>query len=88
MVIFPITKSGRMQKSNKKKKKKNFLWDVFPCGFSISDDKKGGKSKWFFFISVRVEGKSEINYKKKEKKFFLLLGGFLTIFWSLVCRKR
>ena len=37
-----------MQKSKKKKKKKkNFLWDVFPCGFSISDDKKGGKSKWF-----------------------------------------
>ena len=33
-----------MQKC-KKKKKKNFLWDVFPCGFPISGDKKGGKSK-------------------------------------------
>ena len=32
------------------------------------------------FIYVRGEGKSEINYKKKEKKIFLLLGGFLTIF--------
>ena len=38
-----------MQKSKKKKKKKEktFLWDVFPFGFSISDDKMGGKSKWF-----------------------------------------
>ena len=41
-----------MQKSKKKKKKKqeNFLCDVFPRGFSISDDKKGGKSKWFCFF--------------------------------------
>ena len=36
-----------MQKSKKKKKKKTFVWYIFPCGFSISDDKKGGKSKWF-----------------------------------------
>ena len=40
-----------MKKSQKKKrKKKNFLWDVFPCGFPISGDKKGGKSKWFCFF--------------------------------------
>ena len=32
------------------------------------------------FISVIGEGKYEKNYKKKEKKFFLLPGGFLTIF--------
>ena len=32
------------------------------------------------FISVRGEGKGEINYKKKKKKFFLLLAVFLTIF--------
>ena len=32
------------------------------------------------FISVRGEGKSEINYKKKKKFFFLLLAVFLTIF--------
>ena len=31
----------------RKKKKKNFAWDVFPYGFPISGDKKGGKSKWF-----------------------------------------
>ena len=38
-----------MQKSKKKKKKekKNFLWDVCPYGFSVSDNKKDGKSKWF-----------------------------------------
>ena len=67
-----------MQKSKKKKKKKNFLWDVFPFGFSISDDKKGGKSKWFFF-SVRAEGKCETDYIKKEN-FSSPLGSFLTIF--------
>ena len=39
-----------MQKSPKKKKKKIFLWDVFPCGFPISGDKKWEKSKWFFFF--------------------------------------
>ena len=44
-----------MQKSKKKTRKKNFLWDVFLCGFPISGDKKGGKSKCFFF-SVRGEG--------------------------------
>ena len=69
MVIFPITKRGRVEKSQKKKK--IFLNDVFPCGFPISGDKKGEKSKWFFF-SVRGEGKCEIDYKKKRKFFFLL----------------
>ena len=33
------------------------------------------------FISVRGEGKCEKKFiKKKEKMFFLLSGGFLTIF--------
>ena len=32
------------------------------------------------FFSVRGEGKYEKHYKKKEKKFFLISGGFLTIF--------
>ena len=31
------------------------------------------------FFSVRGDRKCEINYKKKEKFFFLLEGGFLTI---------
>ena len=51
-----------MKKSPKKKKKKIFLKDVFPCGFPISGDKKGEKSKWFLFFSVRGEGKCEIEY--------------------------
>ena len=38
-----------MQK-NKKKKKENFLSDVLSCGFPISGDKKGGKSKRFCFF--------------------------------------
>ena len=50
--MFPITRSGRVEKSQKKKK--IFLKDVSPCGFPISGDEKGEKSKWFFF-SVRGE---------------------------------
>ena len=79
MVIFPITRSGRVEKSQKKKKKNFFLKDVFPCGFQISGDKKGEKSKCFCFFSVRGEGKCEIGYKKKEN-FISLLGSFLTNF--------
>ena len=37
-----------MEKSEKKKK--FFLKDVFPCGFSILGDTKGEKSKWFCFF--------------------------------------
>ena len=76
MVIFLITRSGRTQKSQIKK---NFLWDVFPCGFSISSDRKGGKSKWFCFFSVRGEGKCAKNYKKKEN-FFPPFGRFFDHF--------
>ena len=39
-----------MQKSKKKRREKNFLWNVFLCGLPISGDKKGGKSKWFCFF--------------------------------------
>ena len=67
-----------MQKSKKKTRKKNFLWDVFLCGFPISGDKKGGKSKCFFFFR-KGRGKCEINYKKK-KFFFSPLWSFFTIF--------
>ena len=85
MVIFLITRSGRIKKSQIKKKK-NFLWDIFPSGFSISSDKKGGKGKLFFF-SVRGERKCEKNYKK-IKKIFPPFGRFFDHFLSLVCRKR
>ena len=58
-----------MQKSQKKKKKKKkILCDIFACGFPISGNKKGGKSKWFCFFH-KGEGKCEINNKKK-KNFF------------------
>ena len=51
VVIFPITRSGRVQKSQKKKKeKKKILWDVLNCDFPISGDKTGGKRKWFCFF--------------------------------------
>ena len=44
VVIFPITRSGRMQKvKQKKKKKKQFLLHVLPCGFPISSLKKAEK---------------------------------------------
>ena len=40
-----------MEKSQKKKKEKKFFKkDVFPCGFPNSGDKKGEKSKWFCFF--------------------------------------
>ena len=35
MVNFPITRSGRVEKSPKKKKKKIFLKHVLPCGYFI-----------------------------------------------------
>ena len=50
MVIVPITRSDRVEKSQKKKKKKIFLKDVFPCGFPISGDKKGEKVSGFVFF--------------------------------------
>ena len=58
MVIFPIKKSGRVEKSQKKKKKKkkSFLWDFVPFGFPISGDKKGEKVSGFvFFRKGRVK---------------------------------
>ena len=51
VVIFPITRSGRVQKSKKKKKKfyKTFSLAVFL--FPVK--KKSGKSKWFCFFPKR-----------------------------------
>ena len=39
-----------MQKSKKKTRKKNFLWDVFLCGFPISVIKRAEKVSVFFFF--------------------------------------
>ena len=49
VVIFPITSSGRVEKSQKTKKQFCLKY-VFPCGFPIFGDKKGEKSKWFCFF--------------------------------------
>ena len=40
------------------------------------------------FISVRGEGKCEINYKTDRKKFFPPSERFFDHFWSLVFWKR
>ena len=74
-----------MEKSQKKKK--FFLKDVFPCGFPISGDKKGGKKKVVLFFSVRGEGKCEIDYKKKEKIFFFSFRELFNYFWWLFAGK-
>ena len=39
-----------MQKSKKKRRKKNFVRDVFLCGFPISGDKRAEKVSGFVFF--------------------------------------
>ena len=39
-----------MQKSQKKRRKKNFVRDVFLCGFPISGDKRAEKVSGFVFF--------------------------------------
>ena len=39
-----------MQKSQKKRRKKYFVRDVFLCGFSISGDKRAEKVSGFVFL--------------------------------------
>ena len=39
-----------MQKSEKKRRKKIFVLDVFLCGFSISGDKRAEKESGFVFL--------------------------------------
>ena len=78
MVIFPITRSGRLEKSQKKKKKKkkNFFKRTFSLAvFVFPVIKRGKKVSGFVFFSVRGEGKCEIDLKKK-KFLFLLYGAF------------
>ena len=64
--MFPITRSGRVEKSQKKK---IFLKDVFPCGFLFPVIKRGKKVSGFVFFR-KWRGKCEIDYKKKENFFF------------------
>ena len=86
MAIFPITKSGRVQKNQKKRRKKNFLRDVFLCGSSISGDKWAEKVSGFVFLR-NWRGKMCNKFKKKKKFFFSPLGSFFDHFGSFVCRK-
>ena len=69
MVIFPITKSGRVEKSQKKKKKSVFK-RTFSLAVLLFPVIKRGKKVSGFFFSVRGEGNIEIDYKKKENFFF------------------
>ena len=39
-----------MQKIKKKRRKKNFVRDVFLCGFAISGDKRAEKVNGFVFL--------------------------------------
>ena len=62
MVIFPITRSGRLEKSQKKKK--IFFEGMFSLAvFLFPVIKRGKKVSGFCFLSVRGEGKCEIDYK-------------------------
>ena len=70
----------------KSPKKKNVFKRTFSLAVFLFPVIKRGKKKVVLFISVRGEGKCEINYKKKEK-FFPPFGIF-DHFWSLDCRKR
>ena len=51
MVIFPITRSGRVEKSQKKKKKKNFFKRTFSLSvFLFPVIKRGKKVSGFVFF--------------------------------------
>ena len=52
MVIFPITRSGRVEKSQKKKKKKNFFKRTFSLAvfFLFPVIKRGKKVSGFVFF--------------------------------------
>ena len=69
-----------MQKSSKKKKKRKIFYGTFFLAvFQFPMIKKAEKVSGFVYFR-KGRGKSEINYKKKKKIFFLLLAVFLTIF--------
>ena len=56
MVISPIKRSGRVEKSQKKKKKKVFYGTLFLSVFLIPVIKRGEKVRGFvFFLKGRVK---------------------------------
>ena len=76
MVIFPIRRSSRIQKSKKKKRK--IFYGMFSLAVFLFPVIKRAE-KVSGFVSVSAEGKYEINYKKK-RIFFSPLVYFFTIF--------
>ena len=63
MVFFLIARSGRVKKKNKKKKKEKFFLGTFSLlVFLFPVIKRADKVCGFVFLSVRGEGKCEINY--------------------------
>ena len=54
MVIFPLTRSGRVEKSQKSKKKKNFLWDVSLAVFLFPVIKRAEKVSGFVFFRKAI----------------------------------
>ena len=56
MVIFPITRSGRVQKSQNKKRKKNFYGTFYIAVFLFPVIKRAEKVSGFVFFR-KVRGK-------------------------------
>ena len=76
-----------MQKSQKKRRKKKFVRDVFLCGFPISGDKRLEKVNGFLFFR-KGRGKMRNKLKKKKENFFFAFRELFHYFWSLGSRKR
>ena len=68
MVIFLIIRSGRIQKSQIKKKKK-ISYGTFSLAVFLFPVIKRAEKVSSFAFSVRGEGKCEKNYKKRKKIF-------------------
>ena len=68
MVIFLITRIGRIQKSQIKKKKKISYGTFSLAVFLFPVLKRAEKVSGFVFF-IRGEGKCEKNYKKRKKNF-------------------
>ena len=87
MVIFLITWSGRVQKSQIKKNKKNFHMGRFPLRFFLFPVIKRAEKVSGFVLFRKGRGKCEIDYIKK-RKFFFSFRELFNDYWWLVCRKR
>ena len=78
MVIYPITRRGRVQKRKKKGRNKISFGMFSLAVFLFPVIKRAEKVSGFVFFSGRGEGKCKINNTKK--KLFSHFGSFFTIF--------